>query len=95
MGEAGSGPEMQPGPLHGGLWGCCLELERARGEAGFPACDACLPGVLRSRHDAKQGIFSLWLLPWYSLLPDLSEGGMLRRFLGRGGMEGWEAVGLQ
>lgn len=54
-------------------------------------CQVCFEaGTMQSRVYLACG-----LLPWYSLLPDLSEGGMLRRFLGRGGMEGWEAVGLQ
>lgn len=52
-------------PVGAAAWSC---TGRA-GEARFPASEACLPGVLRSKQDAKQGIFSLWLPLWYQPLP--------------------------
>lgn len=42
------------------LWG--LLLGAKKGETPFPASAACRPGVLQSKQNAKQGIFSLWSL---------------------------------
>ena len=56
-----NGPEDLVGSFSGGLWAASWSWSGER-VMRFPACDACLPGVLQSKQDAKQGIFSLWFL---------------------------------